>query len=85
MNAASPDGRAGGSKAKSVGEDVSEPAMTSPIGRIDEKPIYNEYVLIQMIWLITVDDLNLVGLLNIRTGRKWWRHSKDTRRERKQR
>lgn len=42
-----------------------------PIGRIDEKSIYNEYVLIQMIWLITVDDLNLVGLLNIKTGRKW--------------
>lgn len=32
MNAASPDGRAGGSKAKSVGEDVSEPAMTSADG-----------------------------------------------------
>lgn len=32
MNAASPDGRAGGSKAKSVGEDVSEPTMMSADG-----------------------------------------------------
>lgn len=32
MNAASPDASAGGPKAKSVGEDVSEPAIMSTNG-----------------------------------------------------